>query len=664
VQTDSPVASVHHVADASSKPQLDRREPPMKLKQIAWIGIAVLAVAGATAAWSYYVATKDPAPIRIDARIYDDYAGYYILPNGYSVTIRREGDRLMTSVPEHMPKELFPETETQFFLKGNPARWIFHRNEKGNVDYAISRWKNMEEKAEKHATLPINPAGTNGLIAATTAGQALQAGLEILKEGGSAADAAITTALCEVVHVGGSYVSFAGPFMMVYYDAKSRRVYYLNGEYATPLQEKDARSIPSRGGRTALVPGFMAGVQAAHDRFGKLPLKRLFEPAIAMADAGEPIEPVMEWWIDSKKSVLSRYPETKKIFTRPDGKFLVKGDLFRQPELAETLRKVAGQGAAYIYTGDWGRKFVAVIQREGGKITLEDMKRYRAIWEEPLRTTYREYTVYTPPAWGGVNMIQALNLLECANLKQYGPSTTSPQSLFCLMEISACQGLRRELLPETLLSKTNAAQIWNQIANRTWRGLPKSMQKTAANSPHTDGLIVVDQWGNMAVVNHTINSMLWGKTGLFVDGISIPDSASFQGEDIAKAGPGNRLPVGMCPLIVCLDGKPFLGSAATGGGLHAKTLQMLANILDFGMDPQTAVDMPTFVGWGAGQVEANMFDEKVLDGLRDMGLKIEIISSKQAGISRGYWAGVQIDPATGRMKGGVSRGLEGGVAGY
>jgi len=149
-----------------------------------------------------------------------------------------------------------------------------------------------------------------------------------------------------------------------------------------------------------------------------------------------------------------------------------------------------------------------------------------------------------------------------------------------------------------------------------------------------------------------------------VDGVSIPDSAAFQGSEIAKAGPGNRLPIGMSPLIICRDGKPVLGSAAVGGGLHAKTLQVLANILDFGMDPQTAVDTPAFVGWGAGQVERDTFDPKVLDGLRDMGLKVEVFSPKQAAVSRGYWAGAQIDPVTQHIKGGLSRGLEGGVAGY
>jgi gamma-glutamyltranspeptidase/glutathione hydrolase len=262
-------------------------------------------------------------------------------------------------------------------------------------------------------------------------------------------------------------------------------------------------------------------------------------------------------------------------------------------------------------------------------------------------------------------MVQALNLLESANLKQYGPYTTSPQSLFWLMEISACQSSTRALPRETRISKAGASAIWRQMKDRSWHGLPEAMRKNAPhNPPHTDGLVVVDRWGNMAVVNHTINSMLWGNTGLFVDGISIPDSAAFQGAEIEEAGPGHRLPIGMCPLIICRDGKPVLGSAATGGGLHAKTLQVLASILDFGMDPQTAADTPTFVGWGAGQVEANTFEPRLLDQLKDMGLKVEIISPQQAARSRGYWAGAQIDAVTGRIKGGVTRGTEGGVVAY
>jgi gamma-glutamyltranspeptidase/glutathione hydrolase len=636
----------------------------MNRKRIAAIGFTALAAAAGLSGILYVVATREPSPIKLDPRIYDDYTGYYVFPNDFVITIKREGDRLMSRMPGSAPSQLFPETENQFFIKGNPARLIFHRNDNGQVDYAISRWKKIDEKAEKRLSPPVNPEGTNGMIAATTAGKAIEAGLAVLKEGGSAADAAMTTGICEVVHAAGSYVSFAGPMMMVYYEAASGQVYYLDAEYAVPLAEKKPVSIPSKGGRTALVPGFFAGVQAAHDRFGKLPFGRLFAPAIAMAAEGEIAGPVMEWWINSRKGVLSRYPETKRIFTKADGRFYGKDDVFRQPDLAETLRKVAAQGATYIYEGDWARRFVEVLQREGSRMTLEDMKRYHGIWEQPLRTTYRDFTVYAPTPWGGASILQGLNLLELAQLRQFGHYSTNAESLFWLMEISACEGLTRDIPLETRVSKQTAASIWEQMKNGQWKGLPKGMRNKTSNSPHTDGLVVVDQWGNMAVVNHTINTMLWGNTGLFVDGISIPDSARFQAGEIEQAGPGNRLPVGMAPLIVCRNGRPFLGSAATGGGLHARTLQVLVNILDFGMDPQEAVNMPAFVGWGAGRVEAGTFELEELQRLRQMGLNVEVVSRAQAGISRGYWTGILVDQATGRLKGGVSRGLEGGVVAY
>jgi gamma-glutamyltranspeptidase/glutathione hydrolase len=511
--------------------------------------------------------------------------------------------------------------------------------------------------------------GTNGMIAATTGGKPVEAGIQVLKEGGTAADAAMTTSLCDVVHAAGSYVSFAGIMMMMYYDAASGKVYYLDAEYNTPLEEKRPTSIPRKGGRTALIPGFFAGVQAAHDRFGKLPLQRIFEPAIAMAENGEPATPVLEWWIDYRKSVLSRYPETKRIFTNKEGKFLTKGEQFRQPELAETLKKVASQGAAYIYQGEWARKFVQTIQRDGGKITLDDMKNYKVLWEEPLHTSFRDYQVYAPgfSTWGGPEMIEGFNLLELANLKQYGHYTTSPRALFWLMQISACHTLtwhgadskEHDLSPKSRATKETSAWIWGQMQNGQWHFLPKAMRKPAP--PHTDALVVVDKWGNVAVVNHTINTVLWGDTGIFVDGISIPDSAGRQQNEVAKAGPGNRLPNGMSPLLILRDGKPVLGSAATGGGLHAKTLQVLVNILDFNMDPQTAVDTPAFVGWNPPTFEEGTFDPKTLEGLKDFGMKA---GTDKDGSSRGYWAGVQIDPATGQTKGGVTSGMDGAVVGY
>ena len=139
-------------------------------------------------------------------------------------------------------------------------------------------------KAKK---LPALAEGKHGVVVGTTGPLSIKAGLEVLKKGGTAADAAMATSLAQVVECGGSYVSHAGILGMVYYEAATGKVLFLNAAYNTPREEKDPLTIPGKGkpsGRTALVPGFMAGVQAAHDRFGKLPRKDVFGPAVKMAE--------------------------------------------------------------------------------------------------------------------------------------------------------------------------------------------------------------------------------------------------------------------------------------------------------------------------------------------------------------------------------------------
>src|SRR6185436_353959 len=157
---------------------------------------------------------RDPTPIKVDPKIYDDYTGYYDFGHDTIVTIRRDGDRLMSSMPGEATQQLLPQTESTFFVRGDPGRLTFHRNEQGRVDYALSRWKSIEEKALKIPALPPVLECTNAMIAATTGGKAVEAGLAVLKEGGSAVDAAMAAALCEIVQAAGSYVSFAGPMML------------------------------------------------------------------------------------------------------------------------------------------------------------------------------------------------------------------------------------------------------------------------------------------------------------------------------------------------------------------------------------------------------------------------------------------------------------------
>ena len=332
----------------------------------------------------------------------------------------------------------------------SPANWAEGELE----EYAeLSRVEGQSE-----VIFGINHLGTGrtGMIVGVTEALAVHAGLEALKQGGSAADAAMVTALSQVALHAGSVVSYAGIMSVLYYDAATGRVHTMNALYNTPSEEQDPLSIPAMGsgipsGRTTLVPGFMAGVGAVHDRFGVLPFDVLFEPAIYFAEQGFHLDALHAAFIESKQGVLSRLPETKRIFVKENGEFYAKGDLFTQPELAGTLRAVAAEGVDHMYTGPWGQKFVEAVQRDGGKITLDDMAAYEVIWSEPVHTTYHGYDVYGPglPDHGGVNTIEAFNLLEVADLGQYGHYSTSPEALFWFMQIARARMLS-QIAPQEL----------------------------------------------------------------------------------------------------------------------------------------------------------------------------------------------------------------------
>ena len=175
------------------------------------------------------------------------------------------------------------------------------------------------------------------MIAGVTNPFAVHAGMEMLKAGGSAADAALTTVLAQVALNAGAAVSYAGILTAVYYDAGSKKVYSLNASWNTPKDETDPRSIPSMGtasGRTALVPGFMAGVQALHDRFGRRPFAELFAPTIWLAENGFPLPPVIDFWRHSQKPSIERLSETRSVFQNDVGEYYSEGDTFRQRQLA------------------------------------------------------------------------------------------------------------------------------------------------------------------------------------------------------------------------------------------------------------------------------------------------------------------------------------------
>ena len=472
--------------------------------------------------------------------------------------------------------------------------------------------------------------GSKHAIAGTSAPFAIRAGLDALKQGGSAADAAMTTALGQIAISVGSWVSYAGIFQMLYYDAATGDVQNINASWSTVLDEADPMSIPAPAfmttgdmrtpstgninGRAVLVPGFMRGLEEVHEKYGKLTFASLFAPSIYIAEKGMQVSPELEGYFEWRKGPLSRLEETQKTLLKPDGSIYKAGEIFKQPALAKSLRRIAREGAAYMYEGEWAEKFVAAVQADGGKLSMQDLKNYKVIWDEPLKTEHNGYEVLGSSSMGGRNVIAALNLTRDAKIRDRGHYSQSGDVLHDMV----------------------------QIANKSaFGGL---IQADETNS-HSDAIVAVDKWGNVAAITHSFNGVWWGELGMVIDGITIADSGSFQQAGIAAVGPGKRLPDPIEPVMVMLEGKPVFAFSSIANGLHYHTVTALINALDFGMDPKSAIDTPSLLNPGfAAAADINSaavlkgeYDEAVLRDARKKGTDIREVDMENA-----FWEGVGI----------------------
>ncbi len=546
------------------------------------------------------------------------------------------------------------------------------------------------------------PVAAHAMVVTTTGAGAAQAGLEALKKGGNAMDAAMTAAMMQPCLAAGSYVSYAGILNVVYYEAASGKVFNLNAGFNTVLAETDAMTIPGMkpgappagglnafdfepSGRTALVPGFLAGVEAAQRRFGKMHFAEVVAPAIGCAEQGFVLTPNLAGAMKYREAVLQRLPETKAIFTKANGAPYAAGDRFRQPQLAATLRALSKAGVdAYIYRGAWAESFVSAVQRDGGKMSLADLKAYLPTWIEPVHGRYNGFDVYAHglPSTGGLALIEGLNLATAARLAQLPPYRDSPLALFWLLQFSKVStilsapgvpgpmgtALGMDLSPTARLTQGSADKMWALLqAGR----IPSIPAPKLPGPAHSDGVVAIDARGNVAAVVHSINTVNWGSTGIFVGGISIPDSAAFQQGRIAALPPGSRLPEDTNPGLVLRDGKPVLGFSVIGVGLNVRALAALVDTLGHAKTPHQAIASPSLAGFdwskaatggeigavvGVGELSADYRRQ-----LRDLGQ-----STTEDDASRGYWIGISRDAKTHELRGGALREIEagGGAAGY
>jgi gamma-glutamyltranspeptidase / glutathione hydrolase len=533
----------------------------------------------------------------------------------------------------------------------------------------------------------IEVTSAGGMVVGTTGAQAQIIGTRILKQGGSAVDAAIATAMAQITLAGGSWVSFAGLSEMVYFEAESATVSNMNGCFNTVRAETDYKGVPTIGlsalsktarpghfnGRTVAVPGFMRGVETAHRRYGKLSWSQLIAPSIDLAERGFTVNKGLASQFLFRAKILSRFPESKAVVFKENDATYGEGDLFKQPALAMTLRRVADQGASYMYTGAWAEKFVTAVRGIGGRITMEDLADYKAMWVDPVRGSYKEYDIHAHglPAYGGVNIIEAMQLLEAAHLGAEGEYTQSANALYWLSHITRSGNDRlssgdadeRAAYLRQRLTKEHARSLWEKI--KADGGFYHRLEEYAPR--HSDGVVVVDAKGDMAALMHSINTVSFGETGLIIDGVSVSDSLTNQLDVAANTKPGSRLPDPGAPLVITRDGKAFGAFSAIGAGLHQRLTGVLYDVLQFQMTPQQALNKPSLgmtirfgpFGRYLQTIGSGRIDPEVAERLKEMGLNL-VYDAKMSG----YVAGITIDPNSKVRHGGTIAKFGGRAVGF
>jgi gamma-glutamyltranspeptidase/glutathione hydrolase len=558
-----------------------------------------------------------------------------------------------------------------------------------------SSWPKAErEQIEQSESTTVSPIearsveGNGGIISATVSPLSVYAGIQTLKHGGNAADAAATTALTQVTMQLGSVVSYAGIFTMLYYDAKAHQVYSLDAGYNSYLHETDPKSIPvgdlgplpvtsapkptagGAKGRETLVPGFMAGVEAMHSRFGRLPFGSLFDPAVWYAENGVRISPVLQYYFMARGKFLSRTPEGQTFMRQAGDETPKTGDLFVQPELAKTLKAICQQGSRYMYTGPWAEDFVRIVRREGGQVTADDLKRYEPVWSEPCKETVFGHTVYVngPPHLGAQSLFTGLNLAEALKLDEKGPYWTDPATFQALARIGPVVtvapliGKRTaDLLRSKGVDLSPSAQLGKDYAQALAPLFDRIFTPPAGDDPkHSNAIVVVDRDGNIAAITHTINSVIWGDTGIVVGGIPIPDSASFQQAALAAIKPGDRVPHRIIDTIAFEGDTPILATASIGSSLVPECIRALLGVLGQHQDLATIMRAPPLLAnvsmsvierpaWQLSvPVPPDAYSAEFISKLKALGLVLDEMPSATVAGLRGTLAAVSIDPKTGK----------------
>ncbi|MGB6123050.1 MAG: gamma-glutamyltransferase [Bacteroidota bacterium] len=535
--------------------------------------------------------------------------------------------------------------------------------------------------------------GKEGMVAAAHP-LAARAALDVLRGGGNAVDAAVTAAfVVGVVEPDASGLGGGGG--MVIHLQDKRESHYIN-YYVQASERIDelrfTRPADNRSAKAVLVPGTVAGLTLALERFGTLPLARALEPAIRFAEEGFAVDQTLAMIILDNVPLLQKYETTASLYL-PDGFPLAEGDTLRQPDLGRTLRAIASQGPKGFYEGRVAGAIVNGTVERGGVLTTEDMQRYEAQLAEPLVGTYRGYEILsTAIPQSGVSIIEGLNILENVDLASAGHFSTSGQGFHIVAEMmrrvyadrSAFLGDPRfNPIPDRgLTSKEYAAERYRDIDQD--RANPPEYRKTSTGKPlpyeedhlvpveesegdggHTTHLTVVDGEGNAVSLTQTLGTFFG--SGLTVEGVLLNcGMTNFSTRYEVNLPEARKQPrSSIAPTILLKDGKVFATVGSPGATrIVATVLEIIVNLVDFSMGAVEANDAPRFLCQKNDDVISleGRVSLEAQEELRRRGHTLQVYGDYDL-----FFGGAQIivvDHATGTLHGSADPRRGGVAAGY
>ena len=502
--------------------------------------------------------------------------------------------------------------------------------------------------------------GQNGMVA-TSHPLATQIGLDILKQGGTAIDAAIAANIAlGLMEPTGNGIG--GDLFAIVWDAKTKKLHGLNASGPAPKNlsieyfiENGLNKIPPYGPLPVTVPGAVDGWVKLHEKFGKLKFKSLFEPTIEYAKKGFPVTELIAYYLDRSIERFEDYPNFKEVWMK-DGKMPAKGEIFKNPQLAETLEIIAEKGRDGFYEGHIANTMADFIQSQGGFLTYEDISSFHSEWTPPVSSNYRGYDVWElPPNGQGIAALQILNILENYDIQKMGLFSSEYIHLFTEAKKLAFADRAKyyadpkfsNIPVNQLISKSYAKERLKLI---NLKEASKSDQAGVLESGDTIYLTVADQYGNMiSLIQSNYRGMGSGMVppGL---GFMLQDRGELfsLNKNHRNALEGGKRPFHtIIPAFVTKDSKPFMSFGVMGGATQPQAhAQIVVNMVDFGLNLQEAGDAPRIVHSGSSQPTDEImvdggtlslesgFGKEIEDELSSLGHKIKY----QKGIFGGYQA--------------------------